>query len=168
MIEPEITFADLSSDMGLAEDFLRYVVRAAITQCEPELRFLTRFYEQADFESLVRLVESPFERISYTDALKVLSDAKKKFEYPVEWGMDLQTEHERYLAETVFKCPVIVKDYPKDLKAFYMRLNDDGRTVAAMDLLIPGVGELLVEVSRRTVLMCSSSGWRNWVLLPRN
>jgi asparaginyl-tRNA synthetase len=143
MIEAEMAFADLKDDMGLAEDFFRFLCRKALEKGERELSFLENHYKRISLEELRKLADTPFVHISYTDAIKKLQGAKERFEFPVEWGSDLQSEHERYLTDNVIKGPVIVFDYPKDIKAFYMRLNDDGRTVAAMDMLVPKIGEII-------------------------
>jgi len=143
MVEPEMAFADLSDDMDLAEEFLRHVFRAAAGRCEKELEFFKKFYKNLPPEKFFEISETPFTRIPYSEAVKALEKSGGKFEFPVKWGLDLQSEHERYLTEEVFKGPVIVFDYPKEIKAFYMRLNDDEKTVAAMDLLMPGVGEII-------------------------
>jgi len=143
MIEPEIAFADLEDDMQLAQDMLQYVLWYVIDKCPDELAFFNEFYDKGLISRLESIVATEFERCSYTRAIEILEEHKKEFEYPVYWGCDLQTEHERYLTEKVFGKPVFVTDYPKEIKAFYMRLNDDGKTVAAVDLLVPGVGELI-------------------------
>ncbi|NUQ53870.1 MAG: asparagine--tRNA ligase [Phycisphaerales bacterium] len=146
MIEPEIAFADLNDDMQLAEEFVKYTLRAVLAERGDDMKF---FAERIDKEAISRLehvVESGFQRITYTDAVKLLEDAAakgKKWEYPVKWGANLQAEHERFITEEVFKKPTIVTDYPKDIKAFYMRMNEDGKTVRAMDVLVPGIGELI-------------------------
>ena len=143
MIEPEIAFADLNDDADLAEDYLRYIFKAVLDERQDDMAF---FAQHVDKEAITRLeafVDSSFERMDYTDAIAALEKAGKKFEFPVNWGMDLQSEHERYLCEDLCKRPVVVMNYPKDIKAFYMRLNDDGRTVAAMDVLAPGIGEII-------------------------
>jgi asparaginyl-tRNA synthetase len=143
MIEPEMAFADLSDDIRLAEDFFRYLCAKALEKGESELAFLENQYKRISSENLSRLSESPFVHISYTDAVKELKNATERFEFPVEWGADLQSEHERYLTDIVFNGPVIVTDYPKEIKAFYMRLNPDEKTVAAMDVLAPKIGEII-------------------------
>ena len=143
MIEPEIAFADLEDDMELAEDMLKYVLKDIMDRCPDELAFFEKFFDEGLTVRLNAVVSSDFGRVSYTEAIKLLEDSGKDFEYPVFWGCDLQTEHERYLTEQVFGRPVFVYDYPKEIKAFYMRANDDGKTVAAADLLVPGVGELI-------------------------
>ena len=143
MIEPEVAFADLNDNMDLAESMLKYIIKYCMDHAPEEMEFFNNFIDKGLFERLNNILESDFERITYTEAIDLLSKAKVNFEYPVKWGNDLQTEHERYLTEHVFQKPVFVTDYPKDIKAFYMRLNDDGKTVAAMDLLVPGVGEII-------------------------
>ncbi|MCT4618526.1 MAG: asparagine--tRNA ligase [Marinisporobacter sp.] len=143
MIEPEIAFADLEDDMQLAEDMIKYVINYVLENAPEEMEFFNKFIDKGLLERIDNIVSSDFGRVTYTEAVEVLKKAKVKFEYPVEWGCDLQTEHERYLTEKVYKKPVFVTDYPKDIKAFYMRMNDDGKTVAATDLLVPGVGEII-------------------------
>jgi asparaginyl-tRNA synthetase len=143
MIEPEMAFADLRDDMQLAEDFFRFLCRQTTEKGEKELAFLESQHKRISCDDLVRLADTPFVHISYTDAIKELKAAKESFEFPVSWGADLQSEHEHYLTDTVIKGPVIVTDYPKEIKAFYMRLNPDGQTVAAMDVLVPKVGEII-------------------------
>lgn len=143
MIEPEIAFADLMDDMKLAEDMLKYVIRYCLEEAPEEMAFFNQFIDKGLLERLHFLIESDFKHVTYTEAVELLEKSGKKFEYPVSWGSDLQTEHERYLTEEIFKMPVFVTDYPKEIKAFYMRQNDDGKTVAAMDCLVPGVGEII-------------------------
>jgi len=143
MVEPEIAFADIFDDMELAEDMLKFVIRETMARLPEELNFLNSFVDKGLLERLNHVANSDFARCTYTEAIEILKAADQKFEYPVSWGIDLQTEHERYLAETHFGRPVFVYNYPKDIKAFYMKLNDDGKTVAAVDLLVPGVGELI-------------------------
>ncbi|HHW47265.1 MAG TPA: asparagine--tRNA ligase [Clostridiaceae bacterium] len=143
MIEPEIAFADLKDDMDLAENMLKYIISYVLEHAPEEMEFFNSFIDNTLLERLNHIVNSEFAHVTYTEAIKLLEKEKDKFEYPVKWGADLQTEHERYLTEKIFKKPVFVTDYPKDIKAFYMRLNDDGKTVAAMDLLVPGVGEII-------------------------
>ena len=143
MIEPEIAFADLFDDMELAESMLKYVISHVLAEAPEEMAFLNNFVEKGLIERLTAIVNSDFARCSYTEAIDILKSCGQKFEYPVEWGVDLQTEHERYLSEKHFGKPVFVYNYPKEIKAFYMRLNDDNKTVAATDLLVPGVGELI-------------------------
>ena len=143
MIEPEICFADLKDDMDLAEDMLKFVISYVLENCPEEMEFFNQFVDNTLLERLESIVNSDFGRISYTDAVKELEKVNDKFEYKVSWGCDLQTEHERYLSEVVFKKPVFVTDYPMDIKAFYMKQNPDGKTVAAADLLAPGIGEII-------------------------
>lgn len=143
MIEPEISFADLKDDMELAEDMLKYVIEYVMTECPEEMAFFNQFVDKGVIDRLNHVVSSDFGKVTYTEAIEILKKSNKKFDYPVEWGIDLQTEHERYLTEEHFKKPLFVTDYPKDIKAFYMRLNDDQKTVAAMDLLVPGIGEII-------------------------
>ena len=143
MIEPEIAFADLKDDMELAEDMLKYIINYCLENAPEEMQFFNSFIDKGLIERLENIVNSDFGRVSYTEAIELLKKAGNKFDYPVEWGCDLQTEHERYLTEEIFKKPVFVTDYPKDIKAFYMRLNDDGKTVAATDCLVPGIGEII-------------------------
>lgn len=143
MIEPEIAFAELTDDMELAEDMLKYVIKYVLENAPEEMEFFNSFVDKGLFDRLSNVVNSDFGRVTYTEAVEILEKVKDRFEYPVSWGCDLQTEHERYLTEEVFKKPVFVTNYPKDIKAFYMRLNDDNKTVAAMDLLVPGVGEII-------------------------
>lgn len=143
MIEPEIAFADLEDNMALAEDMLKSVIREIMEKCPRELEFFNQFVDKGLLERLNHVVNSPFKRVTYTEAIELLKAHKEKFSYPVEWGADLQTEHERYLTEEVFRQPVFVTDYPAEIKAFYMKQNDDGKTVAAMDCLVPGIGEII-------------------------
>ena len=143
MMEPEIAFADLDVNMDIAEDMMKYIIRYVLENAPEEMQFFNQFIDKTLLDRLNGLVNSEFGRVTYTEAIEILKKANKKFEYPVEWGIDLQTEHERYLAEEHFKKPVFVTDYPKDIKAFYMKLNEDGKTVRAMDLLAPGIGEII-------------------------
>ena len=143
MIEPEIAFADLTDNMQLAEDLLKYTFRYVLENAEAEMDFFDKFIMPGVKARLETLVNASFGRVTYTEAIELLKKSGQKFDYQPEWGIDLQTEHERYLSEKVFNGPVFVTDYPKDIKAFYMKLNDDGKTVRAMDLLVPGVGELI-------------------------
>ena len=143
MIEPEISFADLNDDMALAEDMLKFVINYVLENAPEEINFFNSFVDKGLLERLTLVANSDFGRVTYTEAIELLKKNNSNFDYPVEWGCDLQTEHERYLTEQIFKKPVFVTDYPKDIKAFYMRLNDDGKTVAAMDLLVPGIGEII-------------------------
>lgn len=143
MIEPEVAFADLTDNMDIAEDMIKYIVNYVLEHAPEEMEFFNSFIDKGLIERLGNIVNNDFERISYTDAVDLLLKSGKEFQYPVEWGIDLQTEHERYITEEIFKKPVFVTDYPKEIKAFYMRLNDDNKTVAACDLLVPGVGEII-------------------------
>uniref|UniRef100_UPI002897469E asparagine--tRNA ligase n=1 Tax=Proteiniclasticum sp. TaxID=2053595 RepID=UPI002897469E len=143
MIEPEIAFADLKDNMKLAEDMLKYVISYVMEEAPEEMAFFNQFVDKTLLERLNFIVNSEFKRVTYTEAVELLEKSGKKFEYPVKWGSDLQTEHERYLTEEIFKMPIFVTDYPKEIKAFYMRQNEDGKTVAAMDCLVPGVGEII-------------------------
>ncbi len=143
MIEPEMAFCDLQGDMDVAEAMVKHIIRYVLEHAPEEMEFFNKFVDKGLLDRLNHIVNSDFGRVTYTEAIAALEKADKKFDYPVSWGMDLQTEHERYLTEEVYKKPVFVTDYPKDIKAFYMRLNDDGKTVAACDLLVPGVGEII-------------------------
>lgn len=143
MIEPEIAFGDLEDDMELAEDMIKYIISYVMENAPEEMEFFNSFIDKGLFERLNNVLNSPFKRITYTEAVEILTKSGVEFEYPVTWGDDLQTEHERYITEQVFNAPVFVTDYPKDIKAFYMRMNEDGKTVRAMDLLVPGVGEIV-------------------------
>lgn len=143
MIEPEIAFADINDNMQLAEDMMKYIIKYVMENAKEEMEFFNSFVDTTLLERLQNVVDSDFGRITYTEAIELLKKSGAEFQYPVEWGIDLQTEHERYLSETIFKKPVFVTDYPKEIKAFYMRINDDNKTVAAMDLLAPGVGEII-------------------------
>ena len=143
MIEPEMAFADLYDYMDTAEAMVKYIINTVLEKCPQEMAFFNSFVDKGLLERLQNVVSNDFGRISYTEAVEILENSGRKFEYPVKWGIDLQTEHERYLTEEVFKKPLFVTDYPKDIKAFYMRLNDDGKTVAAADCLVPGVGEII-------------------------
>ena len=143
MIEPEMAFATLQENMDVAEEMVKFIIRYCLENAKEEMEFFNNFVDKALFERLNNILENKFERITYTKAVELLQNSGQKFEYKVEWGIDLQTEHERYLTEQIFKKPVFVTDYPEKIKAFYMRSNDDGKTVAAMDLLVPGVGEII-------------------------
>ena len=143
MIEPEMAFYDIHDNMDLAEDFLKYLIKYTLENCLDDLEFLNKMVDKGLLERLRFVLEQPFVRKSYTEAVEILMKADKLFEFPVEWGLDLQSEHERYLVEQHFKCPVILTDYPRDIKAFYMKQNDDGRTVRAMDVLFPQIGEII-------------------------
>ena len=143
MIEPEMAFADLNDNMEVAEAMIKYVINYVLQEAPAEIEFFNKFVDTTLLERLHNLVSSSFKHITYTEAVDILQKSGEKFENNVEWGIDLQTEHERYITEKVFGCPVFVTDYPKDIKAFYMKQNEDGKTVAAMDLLVPGVGEII-------------------------
>ena len=143
MIEPEVAFADLEDNMKLGESMIKYIIRYVLEHAPDEMEFFHSFVDKGLRDRLMGIVNADFARVTYTEAVDILKKAKKEFQYPVEWGIDLQTEHERYLTEEIYQKPVFVTDYPKDIKAFYMRLNDDGKTVAACDLLVPGVGEII-------------------------
>ena len=143
MIEPEICFADLKDNMDLAEDMIKYIISYVLEQCPEEMEFFNKFIDNTLLDRLNNVLNSDFGRISYTDAVKELEKVNDKFEYKVSWGTDLQTEHERYICEQLFKKPVFVTDYPSEIKAFYMKQNPDGKTVAAADLLAPGIGEII-------------------------
>ena len=143
MMEPEMAFCDINGNMDNAEEMIKYVISYVMEHCPEEMQFFNNFVDKGLLERLQHIVDSEFVRITYTEAVEILQKSGKKFEYPVEWGLELQTEHERYLTEEVFKKPMFVINYPKDVKAFYMRVNDDGKTVAAMDMLVPGVGEII-------------------------
>ena len=142
MMEPEICFCELDELMDNEEEMIKYVISYCLQECSDELEFLNKFVDNGLLERLHNIIENDFVRLDYTEAIKILEKVKDRFVFPVEWGVDLQSEHERYLTEEVFKKPVFLKNYPKDIKAFYMRQNDDGRTVAAVDMLVPGIGEL--------------------------
>ncbi|MCD8089162.1 MAG: asparagine--tRNA ligase [Clostridiales bacterium] len=143
MIEPEIAFADLNDDMSLAEDMLKYVISYVMEKAPEEMKFFNQFVDKGLIDRLNNVLNSKFAHVTYTEAVEILEKNNDNFDYKVKWGSDLQTEHERYLTETVFKRPVFVTDYPKEIKAFYMKLNPDGKTVAAMDCLVPGIGEII-------------------------
>ncbi|HOP72203.1 MAG TPA: asparagine--tRNA ligase [Thermoclostridium caenicola] len=143
MIEPEIAFADLNDDMKLAEEMIRYIIGDVMDRCKDEMDFLNKFVDNELYDRLNKVLNSEFGCITYTEAIDLLKKSGQNFQFPVEWGCDLQTEHERYLTEQLMKKPVFVINYPKEIKAFYMRINDDNRTVAAMDLLVPGIGEII-------------------------
>jgi len=143
MIEPEMAFCDLEGNMDLAEEMIKYVIKYVLDNAPEEMEFFNKFIDKGLLDRLNNIVNSDFERITYTEAVEILKNSGEDFQYPVEWGIDLQTEHERYITEKVYKKPVFVTNYPKDIKAFYMRLNDDNKTVAACDLLVPGVGEII-------------------------
>ncbi len=143
MIEPEISFADLEDDMRLAEDMIKYIIRYVLEHAPEEMNFFNSFVDKGLLDRLNHVLNSEFGRVTYTEAIRLLEENNDRFDYKVSWGCDLQTEHERYLTEQIFKRPVFVTDYPKEIKAFYMKLNEDGKTVAAMDCLVPGIGEII-------------------------
>lgn len=143
MIEPEIAFADLHDDMAVAEGMIKYVINDVLEKCPEEMEFLNSFVDKGLIERLIKLVNSEFREVTYTEAVEILQKHNEEFQYKVEWGVDLQTEHERFLTEQIFNGPIFVTNYPKDIKAFYMRMNDDNKTVAAVDMLVPGVGEII-------------------------
>lgn len=143
MIEPEMAFADLQDDMDLAESMLKYIINYVLEHAPEEMNFFNSFIDKGLLDRLHHVAESDFARVTYTEAIEILEKHNDKFEYKVSWGVDLQTEHERYLTEEIYKRPVFVTDYPKEIKAFYMKMNDDGRTVAAVDCLVPGIGEII-------------------------
>lgn len=143
MVEPEVPFADLDDNMRLAEDFIKYVISHVLKSCQEDMEFFNLRIDKTVLETLHHILDHEFKRVSYTDAIEILTSAKKKWEYPVEWGHDLQSEHERYLTEEHFKKPIILHDYPRSIKPFYMRCNEDGKTVRAMDVLVPRIGEII-------------------------
>jgi len=143
MMEPEIAFADLADDMDLAEEMIKFIIKYIIDNAPDEMEFFNGFVDKELLARLKNVTDSDFGRLSYTDAIKILSESGEEFEYPVKWGLALQTEHEKYLTEKIYKKPVFVTDYPREIKSFYMRRNDDGKTVAAMDMLVPGIGEII-------------------------
>ncbi|MBC7124619.1 MAG: asparagine--tRNA ligase [Bacteroidales bacterium] len=151
MIEPEMAFYDIQDNMDLAEDFLKYLIRYALEHCADDLEFLNKMYDNELIDRLKFVIENQFERLTYTEAIKILEAANQKWEFPVFWGADLQSEHERYLVEKHFKKPVILTNYPKEIKAFYMKQNDDGKTVRAMDVLFPKIGEIIGGSQREEV-----------------
>ena len=168
MIEPEICFADLEDDMELAEDMIKYIINYVLENAPEEMAFFNQFVDKGLLERLRHVAESDFGRITYTDAIEELSKHNDRFDYKVSWGCDLQTEHERYLTEEVFKKPVFVTDYPKDIKAFYMKLNPDGKTVAAMDCLVPGIGEIIGGSQREDDLEILESRIRELGMKPED
>jgi asparaginyl-tRNA synthetase len=143
MIEPEMAFCDLEGNRKLAEEFLKYLIATVLDECREDLELFNKWVDDTVLSTLEHVLRSPFEHITYTEAIQLLQESRQSFEYPPRWGADIQTEHERYLTETLFKRPVVVTDYPKEIKAFYMRLNDDGKTVRAMDVLVPRIGEII-------------------------
>ena len=170
MVEPEIAFADLNDDAALAENFLRYLFRVVLEKCPDDLAFFNQFVDKSCLSRLQNIADKPFVRMDYTDAIEILQKSGKKFEYPVQWGLDLQSEHERFLCEEHVSAPVIVMNYPKDIKAFYMRMNSDEKTVAAMDVLAPGIGEIIggsqreerIEILDRRMLEQGLDGHLDW------
>lgn len=168
MIEPEMAFADLNDNMDCVESYLKYVLGDLLKNCSEDMAFFDKFISPGIVERLKHIVETPFERATYTYAVRILEKADKKFEYPVKWGMDLQTEHERYLAEEFFGKPVIITDYPKEIKAFYMRENEDKKTVAAMDVLVPKVGEIVGGSQREDRLDVLEKKMRSLGLSPES
>ncbi|MBQ2202426.1 MAG: asparagine--tRNA ligase [Clostridia bacterium] len=143
MIEPEMAFCDLEGDMDVAEAMVKYIIQTVLDRCPAEMEFFNKFVDKGLLSRLDNVLNNEFKRLSYTEAIEILKNSGEHFEYPVEWGVDLQSEHERYITEKVFGKPVFLTDYPKEIKSFYMRQNDDGKTVAAADLLVPGVGEII-------------------------
>jgi len=143
MVEPEVAFCDLDGLAELAEDFLKYVFSAALDKCPEDMAFFNQWYDNTAISTLEGIINSSFERLTYTEAIKLLETSGETFEFPVSWGLDLQSEHERYITEKRIGRPVVVTDYPKDIKAFYMRMNEDGETVRAMDVLVPRIGEII-------------------------
>ena len=168
MIEPEIAFADLEVNMQLAEDMIKYVIKYVMQECPEEMDFFNQFVEKGLFDKLNNVLNNKFGAVTYTQAIEILKTCGKKFDYPVEWGIDLQSEHERYLAEEHFKKPVFVTDYPKDIKAFYMKMNSDGKTVRAMDLLAPGIGEIIGGSQREDQLELLEARMRQVGLHPED
>ncbi len=168
MVEPEMAFADLTDYMDTAEAMIKYVIRYVMENCPRELEFFNKFIDNGLLERLNALVSSDFGRISYTEAIEKLKESGHEFEYPVFWGMDMQTEHERYLTEQIFRRPVFVTDYPREIKAFYMRQNDDGKTVAAADMLVPGVGELIGGSQREERLDRLNEAFERFGLNPED
>lgn len=166
MIEPEIAFADLNVDMDLGEEMIKYIVRYVMDQCPEEMDFFKQWVDKGLFDKLNNLLDNEFARITYTEAIDLLKKSGKKFEFPVEWGVDMQSEHERWLAEEKFKKPVFVTDYPKEIKAFYMKLNADGKTVRAMDCLAPGIGEIIGGSQREDNLEVLEKRMRDAKLNP--
>lgn len=168
MIEPEIAFSDLEDDMEMAEAMTKFVIRHVLKTCSAELEFFNKFVDNTLLERLNNIVNNDFARVTYTEAIKLLEESGKEFDYKPFWGCDMQTEHERYLCENVFKKPVFVINYPREIKAFYMRLNDDGKTVAAMDMLVPGVGELIGGSQREERLDKLEAAYKNFGLNPED
>ena len=168
MIEPEMAFADLNDYMDTAEDMVKYIINRTLERCPQEMEFFNSFVDKGLLERLNNVVSNDFGRVSYTEAVEILRNSGENFDYPVEWGIDLQTEHERYLTEKVFKKPIFVTDYPKEIKAFYMRLNDDNKTVAAADCLVPGIGEIIGGSQREERLEVLESRIRELGMNPED
>jgi asparaginyl-tRNA synthetase len=173
MVEPEVAFADLDDNARLAEDFLKHLLRTVLEKCPLEMEFFKQRIEPTVIDTLTAVVQNPFKRLTYTEAVEILRKSGETFKYKVDWGIDLQSEHERYLTENVFKAPVVLTDYPKGIKAFYMKLNPDGKTVRAMDVLVPGIGEIIGGAQRednvellksRIVEMGMHTGPLDWYL----
>ena len=152
MIEPEMAFADLKDDMELAENMIKYLIRYVLENAPEEMNFFNQYVDKGLIERLNHVINSSFGHITYTEAIELLKAHNEQFEFPVSWGCDLQTEHERFLTEEIYKKPIFVTDYPKEIKAFYMKLNDDDKTVAAMDCLVPGIGEIIGGRDRKSVV----------------
>ena len=167
MIEPEIAFADLEDNMILAEQMIKYIINYVMEHAQEELQFFNKFVDKGLLERLNHVVSSDFGRVTYTEAVKLLEEHNDEFEYKVSWGIDLQTEHERYLTEEIYKRPVFVTDYPKEIKAFYMKLNDDGKTVAAVDCLVRESVRLSEEARERMTLRNLRNVWTSWDLRKR-
>jgi asparaginyl-tRNA synthetase len=155
MVEPEMAFCDLEGNMNCAEEFLKTIFNDVLTNCGTDMKFFNERIDKTTIETLTHIVNSDFARVTYTEAVDILLKSGESFEFPVSWGIDLQSEHERYLAEKKFKKPVIVSDYPKGIKAFYMRMNEDNKTVRAMDVLVPKVGEIIGGSQTRRAPRCS-------------
>jgi asparaginyl-tRNA synthetase len=168
MIEPEVAFCDLQGNMDLAEDFVKSLIRDVRTNCAEDLELFSKFVDKELLTRLDFVTERPFQRVSYTEAVELLRNSGKVFEYPVEYGVNLQSEHERYLTEVMFKCPVTVYNYPKEIKPFYMRLNDDDKTVTAMDVLVPGIGEIVGGSQREERLDVLEASLRRHHLDPKD
>lgn len=168
MIEPEMAFADLNDNMDCAEDYLKFIFKYVLDNCQEDMQFFDKHISPGVIERLEHVVHTPFERTTYTEAVSILEKANKPFEFPVKWGLDLQSEHERYLAEEYFKKPVILTNYPKEIKAFYMRTNEDGKTVAAMDVLVPKVGEIIGGSQREERLPVLEAKMKDLGLKPED
>lgn len=168
MIEPEMAFCDLAGNMDVAEEFVKYLIQDIRTHCAEDLELFSKFVDKSLLERLDFVVNRPFQRVSYTEAVEILQKSGHAFEYPVEYGINLQSEHERYLTETVYKCPVTVYNYPKEIKPFYMRLNDDGKTVTAMDVLVPGIGEIVGGSQREERLEMLTASMERHHLDPKD